>query len=388
MRRDHPLERNITIAYVRAFISNLAFFLPVMTLFFQQVVDSVTLVALIFSIQAITSIVFEIPTGAFADLFGRRKTLIIQSFLTIISITLLAFSTNFLMLAIFSFIFALKNALGSGTDQAILYDTLKQLKRDGEYKKIRGRLTTLTYSGAIVGSVAGGFMAGYFIRLPFLLTIPLTLVILVLSFLWIEPEYKKEIHTNIVKHAYSSFKILLSNKQLSLLFLFSLFSFGIAESAYHLEQIFFAFVNLPIAYFGIAAAAGSLMGVFGSLISHNLSERFGDKRTLIFSKILDGLMILLATVFLGYIGIVLLVIVSFFRSIGSPILDHLLNKEIESKNRATILSMNNLLNNAGYMLFAPLIGYVADLYSIATSFKISGILLMLTTGFLFFIKKD
>jgi len=130
------------------------------------------------------------------------------------------------------------------------------------------------------------------------------------------------------------------------------------------------------------------MGVFGSLISHNLSERFGDKRTLIFSKILDGLMILLATVFLGYIGIVLLVIVSFFRSIGSPILDHLLNKEIESKNRATILSMNNLLNNAGYMLFAPLIGYVADLYSIATSFKISGILLMLTTGFLFFIKKD
>lgn len=388
MKRNPALERNITLAYLGAFISNLAFFLPVMTLFFQHVVNSVTLVALIFSIQAITFMIFEIPTGAFADLFGRRKTLIIQSFLTIVAITLLAISTNFLMLVVFSFIFALKNALGSGTAQAILYDTLKQLGREEEYKKIQGRLGTLTYAGAIIGGIAGGFMAGYFIQLPFLLTIPLTLIGLIMSFLWIEPEYKKEIHKNLLKHAHNSFKILLSNKELLLLFLFSLFSFGIAESTYHLEQIFYQFVNLPITYFGIVAAIASLMGVAGSLLSHNLSERFGDKRTLIISKILDGLMILLATIFLGYVGIFLLVLVGFFRSIGSPIANHLFNREIESKNRATILSMNNLLNNAGYMLFAPLIGYVADIYSIATSFRISGILLMLATGFLFFIKKD
>jgi len=387
MKRKPNVERNITLAYVGAFTSNLVFFLPVMTLFFQQVVNSITLVALIFSIQAITSILFEIPTGAFADLFGRRKTLIIRSFLTVIAVTFLAISTNFLMLVVFSFIFALKNALGSGTDQAMLYDTLNQLGRKEEYKKIQGRLGTLTYVGAIVGSVAGGFMASYFIRLPFLLTIPLTLIGLVTSFLLIEPKFKKEIHKSILRHAHNSFKILLSNKELLLLFLFSLFSFGIAESTYHLEQIFYKFVNLPVAYFGIVAAAASLMGVAGSLMSHKISKRFGDKRTLILSKILDGLMILLATIFLGYIGIFLLVVVGFFRSIGLPIANHLLNREIESKNRATILSMNNLLNNVGYMLFAPLIGYVADIYSIATSFKISGILLMLITGFLFFIKK-
>ncbi|HII15850.1 MAG TPA: MFS transporter [Nanoarchaeota archaeon] len=386
MKRN-KLERNISIAYIGAFISNLAFFLPVMTLFFQQVVNSVTLVALIFSIQAITAIVFEIPTGAFADLFGRRKTLIIRSSLTVISLTLLALSTNFLMLAIFSFIFALKNALGSGTDQAMLYDTLKQLGREMEYKKIRGRLTTLMYLGAIIGGVAGGYMASSFMRLPFLLTIPITFISLGISLFWTEPNYKKESHKNIIRHAHSSFKILLSNKQLLLLFLFSLFSFGLAESTHYLEQIFYAFVTLPVTYFGIVASAAALMGVSGSLLSHKLSEKFGDRQTLIFSKILDGLMIVLATIFLGYAGIVLIILVSFFRSIGTPILDHLLNKEIESKNRATILSMNNLLNNAGYMLFAPLIGYAADIYSIATSFKISGILLMLTAGFLFFIKK-
>lgn len=386
MEEVNLLKRNINLMYIRAFISNLAFFLPVMTLFFKQTLNSVTLVALIFSIQAITSIIFEIPTGVFADLFGRKKTLILQSFLSVLAISILAISTNFVMLILFSFIFALKNSLGSGTDQALLYDTLKQLKKEGDYKKIQGRLLTLTNIGAIIGSISGGLMANYFIRLPFLLTIPLTLIGLIISFSFIEARYKKETHRNILKHTHISFKVLFSNKTILLLVLFSLFSFGIAESTYHLEQIFYQFVNLPISYFGIVAAIASLMGIFGSLLSYRLSERFGDKLILILSKIFDGLMIVLATIFLGYIGIILLIIVGFFRSIGSPIMNHLLNKEIESKNRATVLSINKLLDNIGYILFAPIIGYVADIYNIATSFMISGILLMLTIFFILFIK--
>ncbi len=386
MKKEPLVARNIRIAYMAAFISNLAFFLPVMTLFFQQIVNSVTLVALIFSIQAVTSIVFEIPTGVFADFFGRRKTLILQGFLTLVAITLLAFSRSFWMLALFSFIFAFKNALGSGTDQALLYDSLKQLRKENEYKKIQGRLSTLTFMGAIIGSIAGGFMAGYSIRLPFLLAIPICLIGLLLDFMITEPDYVKEKHKNMLKHTITSFKTLVSNEQLLLLFLFSLFSFGMAESAYHLEQIFYKFVSLPIVYFGMIAAVGSFMGVIGSVLSHPFSERFGDKRTLILSKIFDGIMLLLGAILLGYVGLFFIVLTNFFRAVGSPVANHLMNRQIDSKNRATMLSINSLLNNVGYMVFAPLIGYVTDLYSIAVAFRMSGVLLILTTGFLLFMK--
>ena len=341
------LERNIKIAYVQAFISNLAFFLPVMVLFFNKIVDSVTLVALLFSIQAITTIILEVPTGAFADLYGRKNTLVFAGFLSVMAITLLAFSTSFYMLVAFSLIFAFKNTLASGTKEAILYDSLKQLKREKEYKKIIGVNHVLLKTGAVIGAVSGGFMAKSFIQLPFLLSIPISITGLILYILTTEPNYEKELSKSMFKQMHGSVKILISNKQLLFLSLFSLFSFGVAESSHHLSQIFYNFVNLPIAYFGIVAALGSLMGALGAFLSHRLAHKFGDKQVLITAKIFDGLMLILATVFLGYVGIVFMIIMGFFRNIGAPILAHLLNERIESKNRATILSLNSLMMNFG-----------------------------------------
>ncbi|HLC56485.1 MAG TPA: MFS transporter [Candidatus Nanoarchaeia archaeon] len=386
MSEEVLLNRNIKIAYVQAFLSQMAFFLPVVTLFFNDIVKSITLVGLLFSIQAIVMIIFEVPTGALADLFGKKNMLVIAGFFTVVAFTLLAFSTNFYMLVLFSIIFAFKNTLTSGTQEAVIYDSLKELKRENEYKKLLGRWNVLAMIGATIGGVAGGFMASKFIRLPFLLSIPLAVIYLILFILTIEPEYKKQQHNNVFKQMHSSVKILISNKQLLLLSLYGLFSFGIAESSYHLTQIFYDFVKLPVAYFGIVAAFGAFMGAFGSLLSYKLSNKFGDNKTLIVSKILDGIMLVLATIFLGYVGIIFMIILAFFRAIGSPIVSHLLNKQIESKNRATILSINSLLMNIGYVIFAPLIGYFADIYTIATSFKISGFMLISTVILLFFIK--
>ncbi len=380
------LERNIKLEYLRATLSNLVFYLPVMVLFFNQIVNAVTLVALLFSIQAFISIILEVPTGAFADLFGRKKTLVLAGFLSIAATSLLAFSTNFYMLVVFSILFAIKGTLTSGTQEAVVYDSLKQLKRESEYKMRVGHWNTLAWLGALIGSILGGWMAAYNIRLPILLSIPLSIIYLISFLLTTESQYKKETHRNIFKQMQGSIKIFLSNKQLLLLSLFSLFSFGIAESTAHLDQIFFNFVKLPLSYFGIAAALGSLMGALGSFLSHRLSDRFGDRPILMASKALDGLMLILAALFLGYTGVVFIIILAFFRSIGSPILSHLLNEQIKSKQRATVLSLNSLMMNVGYLLFAPLMGYVADLYTIATSFRISGFLLMFTVILLVFIK--
>lgn len=380
------LERNIKIMYIRSFTSNLAFFLPVMTLFFQNIVSSVTFIALVFSIMSITTLIFEIPTGVFADLFGKKKTMIIASFLTVIAITLLAFSTSFYMLVIFAIIFAFKNTLFSGTQEALYYDSIKKLGKEKDYKKILGKNKVLLQIGSFIGAISGGFMASYFLRLPFLLTIPIAIFGLILVFFITEPNYKKEKHKSILKHTYGSLKPFIKNRQLFFLTIFGFFSFGVGEALFHLNQIFFDFVNLPITFFGIVFALISILGMFGALFSHSISEKIGDKQTLILSYLLNGLLIILATVFLGYLGVALLVLLSLFGGLSSPVMGHLLNREIESKNRSTVLSINNLFQSFGYIIFAPFIGYLADLYNISTAFRIAGILSILLVVILFFIK--
>ena len=153
-----------------------------------------------------------------------------------------------------------------------------------------------------------------------------------------------------------------------------------------MKQIFFSFVNLPIIYFGIVAAVTALISTAGAYYSHELSEKFGEKFTFIFAKLGSAILILSAALLLGNISILLLMLTSVLYAIAEPIEGHMLNRNIESRNRGTVLSIINLMKQFGYVVFAPLIGHFADLYTIATSFKISGIALILTSTFLFFIK--
>jgi sugar phosphate permease len=49
------------------------------------------------------------------------------------------------------------------------------------------------------------------------------------------------------------------------------------------------------------------------------------------------------------------------------------NLEVESNKRATILSASNLAQTLGMAIIAPLLGYVADLWSINTAYFFAGI---------------
>ena len=68
-------SKNIRLMYASTFISGMLFFLPILALYFEKNLFTITNVALIFSIEAIAVTLLEVPTGAIADLFGRKKHL-------------------------------------------------------------------------------------------------------------------------------------------------------------------------------------------------------------------------------------------------------------------------------------------------------------------------
>jgi len=382
-----PLERNIWIIYVSGFLRGLVFFLPIFALYIQQELFTVLNVTLILSVGSFTALIFEIPSGAFADLFGRKRTLVIASILLIVALAFLSVGGRMMFFILYAIINGIAESLFSGTDTALLYDTLKNLGRKNTFKKVIAIVNMMWPAGATIGAIIGGVLAATSLQLPVALTlVPFTLAFLLTIFL-VEPSYEKETHKNMFLQMQNAFKTIISNKQILLLSLtgFLLYSFG--EVAHNLNPIFFQAKSIPVAIYGIIFAASFGLSSLGSISSHYLSDRFGDKKTLLVSAIIPPFLLFFATIVTGIWSAILIVIGSFFWGIDWPIISHLLNQETMSKQRATVISFGNLMKRLGFAIFAPFFGYIAGMYTIGTVFKLAAVLSLSVVGVLLMMKE-
>lgn len=366
-------SRNIVLMYLLSIFGGMLFFLPIFALYLQENLFTLTNVALIFSIQAIAIVLFEYPTGAIADLLGRKKSLVISNIAVLIGIIFLAIGGNIIFFIIYAIINAFGQSLFSGADSALIYDTLKQEKKEKYFKKIIGTKYALWPIGASIGAIVGGYLATSSFSLPVIATfIPLSIA-LIMTIMLKEPRYEKENHKNIFKHMFKSSGIIIKNYQLVILLLSALIFIGFGDSIHALKPIFFQFKEIPIIYFGYIFAISFGLSSIGHYISHDISEKFGDKKTIIMAAFILTLFILLATFVSPWIAISFLLIKQLFYGIGRPSTEHLLHLETDSKKRATVISGYNLMRHLGIAIFIPLIGYFSEIYNINIGFRIGAI---------------
>jgi MFS family permease len=380
-------SKNILISYLSVFLLGLMFFAPFWALYLEKQLFSISNVALIIAINSLAAVLFEIPTGAIADIFGRKKTIVIGYIIFFISTISLYFGRSMSDFIIYAILFAIAGTLISGSDNALIYDTLKQEKKEKYYKKIVGTYHAIWPLGAIIGSIIGGYLANIELSLTILYTlIPFGAAIVVTIFLK-EPKYHKEKHKNIFNHSFKSSKLAVRNKTIFMLLLFTFFMWGLGESTHLLKSLFFDFKGISFTQIGYVFALTYGLSSIGHYFSHDISEKFGNKKTLIFASLLDPIVVIGATFLLGLPAALLLVSASLFFGIRNPIIYHLINKETPSKQRATVLSLTSFSEQLGKIIFAPFIGYLADLYTINTAFMISGMLMFSGVIVVLFMKK-
>ena len=185
----------------------------------------------------------------------------------------------------------------------------------------------------------------------------------------------------------SASKLVFRNSQLLILMLASFIMIALGEGIFVLSPLFLEYKEIPIILFGYISALHFGLSSIGHYLSHDISEKFGNKITLIIITLLSPLFVLVATLSTGYILIAFYTIPSIFFGLRNPIIDHLINKETDSRKRATILSFNNFAGHLGLAIATPFIGYFADLFTINTAFQLSSIL-FLTVPVLFISLKE
>jgi MFS family permease len=258
---------------------------------------------------------------------------------------------------------------------------LKALKRWNKKishsKKATAIQTSLWPIGASISSLVGGYLAEINFRIPIFVTIIGLSIALTIQFFLVETLQNSRNKKNsifdksIIQGAYNTIK---SSKNLKILFFVGFLSYSFGEVAHQLKPVYFDFKNIEIRYFGLLFAFTFGLSFLGSISSDKFSGLLGEKRALIISSVLSIMFKLISVFTSGFFSGFILTLSSFSWGLRWPIVSDLINKQIKSESRSTVISISNMVNYFGFTLFSPIFGYLVDIYDINFLYLIDGIM--------------
>ena len=327
----------------------------------------------------------EIPSGILADKWGRKKTLSVFVFLFMIESIIIIFAHNYILFLIASAFHAAAFAFYSGTNVAFFYDTLKELKREKEYIKIWGKIQFYTVLPSVLAMFLGGFLFSINEILPYLLTACFLFLGFIVTFTFQEPKFHKSSEQpSVINHFKESFKTIVSRKQFMVIVLVgAILGFSI-DYLFSYGQIYLKNIGLLASMFGIVYAAISLISSFGYILAEKIKNSFKFRKIILFFLVVTGLCIFILSRLNTLWAIGIMIIPFFIRANYRLLQRSYMHKRISSHNRATVDSMATFLIAAIAIIAEPILGKIADTFSIQTSFLLLSIMILLYGVFFLF----
>lgn len=113
-------------------------------------------------IYAIVLTGFEIPSGIWADRFGRKQLIVVSAMLAFVSNTLLLVGSGFGAFALAMVISASYGAFSSGSTNALLFDSLKMAGEESHFASCLASLKKWKLTSYMIAALGGSFMASQF----------------------------------------------------------------------------------------------------------------------------------------------------------------------------------------------------------------------------------
>ncbi|MET8123223.1 MFS transporter [Micromonospora sp. NPDC005189] len=153
---DPAVRRLTTTLYGYAFLSDLVLLYPLYVVFFADTGLSVGQISSLFVIWSAAGILFEVPSGAWADVVSRRLLLCLAPLVTAAGYALWVLVPSYPAFAVGFLLWGAGGALVSGALEALVWTELDRLGAVGRYARVLGRART----AGVLGVVASGVLAG------------------------------------------------------------------------------------------------------------------------------------------------------------------------------------------------------------------------------------
>ena len=364
------LKHNILKMYLLKGVTWFMVAMPIIVIFFQENDLSTTEIMILQAVYSLTIAILEIPSGFFADSYGRKNSILISTFFSFIGYIILSTYSGFNQYLLAEILLGIGGSLISGADSAIIYDTLIELDDEDSYTKIEGKNYAIgNFSEAIAG-ILGGFLAISSIYLPIYIQTFVIMLSIPIAYSLVEPKRTFKIATtlksilNIVKDTF------IHNKKLKWYIIYSSAMGMTTLSVAWFVQPFLSTIDMPLTYFGIIWAG---LNIIAGLTSY-YSYIFNNSKTLIYISIYMTISLMCLGFNISIYGLFFIALVYLFRGIITPHLRNLININTTSERRATVLSLRSFMIRLSFALTAPVLGYITDIYTINyVFFLIAGI---------------
>ena len=331
-------------------------------------------------------VLFEIPTGVVADRWGRRASFLCGT-LTLAATTglyvlLWQLHSAFVWWAIVSVLLGLGFTFFSGATEAWLVDALTATGFDGQLDGVFARGQVFTGAMILSGSIAGGYLAQLTnLGLPYLVRTAILIGMFVLALIMMRDlgftpargdrpmaEVKKIVH-NSVEHG-------LKVPAVRAIMLAGMFTGGIEIYVYYALQPHLLNLWGDQTAYGIAGLAAAVIAgaqIVGGLLTPRIRRAFKRRTSalLVLAALGVAMLALIGLTDNFWVVIVLITLWELMGYAGLPIREAYLNGMIPSQQRATILSFDSLMNNAGGIVAQPALGKSADIWGYQVSYLIS-----------------
>lgn len=375
-------RQNIISLYIIKISKWFSLIMPIIVLFYEENRLGLHEIFLLKSVYSVVLVSLDIPTGYLADSWGRKNCLLAGCLVAFGGYLCYSFSYTFAAFFLAEILLGIGQSLISGADSALLYDTMQEYKREGEYLKYEGKVTMVgNFSEAFAG-VFGGLLATSSLRLPFYCQTGIAFLGIPAA-LCLREFYVKRHIENPLRNIWAIIRYSLgTNPKLRYDILFSgIIGTATLTMAWFVQPVFIH-IGMPTAWFGIAWTVLNLTVGIAALYSDALSAKIGENRTYAFILVFIVGGYLSVAYSLNYFSLLLLFVFYIIRGFATPLLKGYINRQTFSEMRATVLSIRNFIIRLIFAVIAPIIGWLNDAFSLSFALQITALIIFLP-GLLF-----
>ncbi len=325
---------------------------------------------------------FEFPSGYLADRIGYRRTLMIASVLNAAGWSIYVRADTIPHILIAEIVLGIGISLISGTDSALLYESLEETGQEHEFGQWNGKVRFFGQFGEGTAAIVAGFLYAYWHRMPFLLEAIIWLINLGVAWKLVEPARHRPPTTENWKQIKAMIRhVALEDVRLRAIVVLTI-TLGMASFVpVWTIQLYATDAGLPLSALGIVWAAANYSVAVGSLYSTRAAFSLGLHRLILLCIVL----ILIAYAGMGLThavwGVGFYFVLTIMRGLFGPALHHEEQRRLPSSDRAGFVSLRSLAFRCSFLVLGPLVGASIDRWGQHPVLLVLGVCLALACGF-------